>query len=133
MGMTNQEIVQKLWNECNVLRDDGVSYQDYITELTYILFLKMSKEQGQEDDIPEKYRWDSLVSKEGLELKNFYRQLYLIWVILKLLRVHELMRFMPMLQLPLTNQQTWKRLSKILMNLIGSQLVKKVWVIFTKA
>ena len=44
--MTNQEIVQKLWNECNVLRDDGVSYQDYITELTYILFLKMSKEQG---------------------------------------------------------------------------------------
>ena len=75
--MSNQEIVQKLWNECNVLRDDGVSYQDYITELTYILFLKMSKEQGQEDDIPEKYQWDNLVSKEGLELKNFYRQLLL--------------------------------------------------------
>ena len=69
--MNNQEIVQKLWNECNVLRDDGVSYQDYITELTYILFLKMSKEQDQQDDIPEKYRWDNLVSKEGLELKNF--------------------------------------------------------------
>ncbi len=75
--MSNQEIVQKLWNECNVLRDDGVSYQDYITELTYILFLKMSKEQGQEDDIPEKYQLDNLVSKEGLELKNFYRQLLL--------------------------------------------------------
>lgn len=75
--MNNQEIVQKLWNECNVLRDDGVSYQDYITELTYILFLKMSKEQDQQDDIPEKYRWDNLVSKEGLELKNFYRQLLL--------------------------------------------------------
>lgn len=77
MGMSNQEIVQKLWNECNVLRDDGVSYQDYITELTYILFLKMSKEQGEEQDIPEKYRWDNLVSKEGLELSNFYRQLLL--------------------------------------------------------
>lgn len=77
MGMSNQEIVQKLWNECNVLRDDGVSYQDYITELTYILFLKMSKEQGEEQDIPEKYRWDNLVNKEGLELKNFYRQLLL--------------------------------------------------------
>ena len=75
--MSNQEIVQKLWNECNVLRDDGVSYQDYITELTYILFLKMSKEQGEEQDIPEKYRWDNLVNKEGLELKNFYRQLLL--------------------------------------------------------
>lgn len=77
MGMTNQEIVQKLWNECKVLRDDGVSYQDYITELTYILFLKMNKERGQEDDIPEKYHWDNLVSKEGLELKNFYRQMLL--------------------------------------------------------
>lgn len=75
--MNNQEIVQKLWNECNVLRDDGVSYQDYITELTFLLFLKMSKEQGQEDDIPENLRWDSLVNKEGLELKNFYRQLLL--------------------------------------------------------
>ena len=52
--MTNQEIVQKLWNECNVLRDDGVSYQDYITELTYILFLKMSKEQGQEEESKKK-------------------------------------------------------------------------------
>ena len=77
MGMSNQEIVQKLWNECNVLRDDGVSYQDYITELTYILFFKMSKEQGEEQDIPEKYRWYNLVNKEGLELKNFYRQLLL--------------------------------------------------------
>lgn len=75
--MNNQEIVQKLWNECNVLRDDGVSYQDYITELTYILFLKMSKEQHEEKDIPVKYRWNNLVSKEGLELKNFYRQLLL--------------------------------------------------------
>lgn len=75
--MNNQEIVQKLWNECNILRDDGVSYQDYITELTYILFLKMSKEQGEQDDIPKKYQWDNLVSKEGLELSNFYRQLLL--------------------------------------------------------
>lgn len=75
--MNNQEIVQKLWNECNVLRDDGVSYQDYITELTYLLFLKMSKEQGQEDDIPEELRWDALVAHEGIELMSFYRQLLL--------------------------------------------------------
>ena len=54
--MTNQEIVQRLWNECNVLRDDGITYQDYVTELTYILFLKMSKEQGQEEGIPVQYR-----------------------------------------------------------------------------
>lgn len=75
--MNNQEIVQKLWNECNVLRDDGVSYQDYITELTYLLFLKMSKEQNQEEDIPVNLRWDALVAQEGINLMNFYRQLLL--------------------------------------------------------
>lgn len=75
--MTNQEIVQRLWNECNVLRDDGITYQDYVTELTYILFLKMSKEQGQEEGIPERYRWDELKAKEGLELKTFYKQMLL--------------------------------------------------------
>ena len=42
--MTNAEIVSKLWNLCNVLRDDGITYHQYVTELTYILFLKMAKE-----------------------------------------------------------------------------------------
>ena len=44
--MTTQEIVSKLWNLCNVLRDDGITYHQYVTELTYILFLKMAKERG---------------------------------------------------------------------------------------
>ena len=70
--MNNQEIVRRLWKECDVLRDDGVTYQDYVTELTYILFLKMSKEQDQEKDIPPHYRWDELLKKEGVELKKFY-------------------------------------------------------------
>lgn len=75
--MTTQEIVQKLWNECNVLRDDGVTYQDYITELTYLLFLKMCEETNDnlEDDIPEQYRWPNLVTKEGSNLYDFYRKL----------------------------------------------------------
>lgn len=46
--MTNQEIVGKLWNLCNVLRDDGITYHQYVTELTYILFLKMAKETDTE-------------------------------------------------------------------------------------
>lgn len=75
--MNNQEIVNKLWNLCNVLRDDGITYHQYVTELTYILFLKMAKETGREDNIPEGYRWDRLVEKEGVELKNFYRKLLL--------------------------------------------------------
>lgn len=73
--MNTQEIVGKLWNLCNVLRDDGITYHQYVTELTYILFLKMAKETNVEDGIPEDYRWDNLTSKDGIELKNFYKQL----------------------------------------------------------
>ena len=73
--MNTQEIVQKLWNLCNVLRDDGITYHEYVTELTYILFLKMAKETGAEVHIPEAYRWDVLTAKSGLELKNYYQQL----------------------------------------------------------
>ena len=73
--MTNQEIVAQLWNLCNVLREDGITYHQYVTELTYILFLKMAKETGTEDKIPEKYRWDRLAEKDGLVLKKFYEEL----------------------------------------------------------
>ena len=73
--MTTQEIVSKLWNLCNVLRDDGITYHQYVTELTYILFLKMAKETGAESQIPEAYRWDALTSKSGIELKKFYKEL----------------------------------------------------------
>ena len=81
--MTTQEIVAKLWNLCNVLRDDGITYHQYVTELTYILFLKMAKEDGDQNKkgesieklIPEEYRWDKLVKKEGVELKRFYQKL----------------------------------------------------------
>lgn len=73
--MTNNEIVSKLWNLCNVLRDDGITYHQYVTELTYILFLKMAKETDTEKGIPEKFRWDELKSKDGIELKRFYEEL----------------------------------------------------------
>ena len=68
--MTNQEIVSKLWNLCNILRDDGITYHQYVTELTYILFLKMAKETKTEDTIPEEYRWDKLVTHSGKERKR---------------------------------------------------------------
>lgn len=73
--MTTQEIVSKLWNLCNVLRDDGITYHQYVTELTYILFLKMAKETGAESQIPAEYRWDVLTSKSGIELKKYYKEL----------------------------------------------------------
>lgn len=73
--MGNQQIVQKLWNLCNVLRDDGITYHQYVTELTYLLFLKMMKETDNEGSIPEEYRWDSLTNLHGLELKTHYQKL----------------------------------------------------------
>ncbi len=73
--MTTQEIVSKLWNLCNVLRDDGITYHQYVTELTYILFLKMAKETGAEKQIPQEYHWEELTTKSGIELKKFYKEL----------------------------------------------------------
>lgn len=75
MQLGTQEIVNKLWNLCNVLRDDGITYHQYLNELTYILFLKMAQETSKEDDLPEGYRWADLMSKEGMELYDFYRKL----------------------------------------------------------
>lgn len=73
--MKNQEIVAKLWKLCDVLRDDGITYHQYVTELTYILFLKMAKETGAEGGIPEHYRWDVLRGKSGIDLKRYYNDL----------------------------------------------------------
>ena len=72
---TTSDIVQKLWNLCNVLRDGGISYQEYVTELTYLLFLKMAEETGTEDQLPEGWRWADLKNKEGIDQLTFYRQL----------------------------------------------------------
>lgn len=71
------DIVAKLWSLCNVLRDDGITYLQYVTELTYLLFLKMMQETGKEEVLPEEYRWNDLVSKEGIEQLTFYRALLL--------------------------------------------------------
>jgi type I restriction enzyme M protein len=103
--MGKGEIVQKLWNLCNVLRDDGITYHQYVTELTYILFLKMLNETNTEKDIIkdivgleelrskknelsdiekaelfekeeiETYSWDKLVSLSGIELKKYYNKM----------------------------------------------------------
>jgi type I restriction enzyme M protein len=75
---SSQQIVQKLWNYCNVLRDDGLSYQDYVEQLTFLLFLKMSQEQeelGRPSPVPKKYAWPTLVNKSGDDLEVQYRHI----------------------------------------------------------
>jgi type I restriction enzyme M protein len=78
--MNSTDIVQKLWNYCNVLRDDGMSYGDYVEQLTYLLFLKMADERAkppynQASIVPLQYGWGSLLNKDGDELFDHYRHL----------------------------------------------------------
>lgn len=77
-------LIQKLWSFCDVLRDDGMSYGDYVEQLTYLLFLKMDEErhlmaeemgETYHDPIPPEYRWGSLVRLDGTDLENHYREL----------------------------------------------------------
>lgn len=72
--MSAQEIANKLWNLCNVLRDDGVTYHQYLNELTFILFLKLSEVKGFADQIPEEYRWKQFVEEtDSVEAFRLYR------------------------------------------------------------
>jgi type I restriction-modification system DNA methylase subunit len=77
--MTTQDIVQKLWNLCDVLRDDGINYSDYVTELVLLLFIKMEYENTesgilQSHKLPLYARWPELRDKSGLNLLRHYRE-----------------------------------------------------------
>jgi type I restriction enzyme M protein len=73
----SKHLVDKLWNYCSILRDDGLSYGDYVEQLTYLLFLKMDDERtkpphSKKSDIPKEYNWQTLLDKEGAELEIHY-------------------------------------------------------------
>jgi type I restriction enzyme M protein len=75
---TQNGLVQRLWSYCNVLRDDGLSYGDYLEQLTYLLFLKMADEQtkppfSRPAIVPEGLDWASLLARDGDELEVHYR------------------------------------------------------------
>jgi type I restriction enzyme M protein len=75
--MTTASIVQRVWNYCHTLRDDGVSYGDYLEQLTYLLFLKMADEYSKPPynrkiNIPKDLNWESLLTKSGAELEVHY-------------------------------------------------------------
>ena len=71
-------LVQKLWNYCNILRDDGLSYGDYVEQLTFLLFLKMADEQSKPpfnkpSPVPKGFGWDALMKLDGDDLEIHYR------------------------------------------------------------
>src|SRR5215203_4445907 len=76
----SKQVIQRLWNYCNILRDDGLSYGDYVEQLTYLLFLKMADEQTQPpyrrpSPVPEGYDWPSLTRLDGDALETQYRHI----------------------------------------------------------
>ena len=73
--MSNENIVQKVWNLCNILRGDGISYHEYIAELTYLLFLKIAEETETENLLPEGSRWKDLIGYTGDDLLFRYQEM----------------------------------------------------------
>jgi len=75
--MTNEQLVSKVWNYAHVLRDQGISYGDYIEQITYLLFLKMDAEReellGEASAIPPQWSWPQLANKDGDALELHYR------------------------------------------------------------
>ena len=79
------QIGQKIWSYCNVLRDPGLSYGDYLEQITYLIFLKMMDERSQPlytqvlgyepPPVPEQYNWRSLSTRDGSNLERHYRNL----------------------------------------------------------
>jgi type I restriction enzyme M protein len=75
--MSNEQLVAKVWNYAHVLRDQGISYGDYVEQITFLLFLKMDQERvellGEGSSIPEEWRWPTLSGKDGDALELHYR------------------------------------------------------------
>ena len=148
--MNTQEIVSKLWNLCNVLRDDGITYHQYVTELTYILFLKMAKEtdteskfadgvilekgnslapeqeaQNNEKKIVREYSWDTLVSKSGIALHSYYKTILRLFGTYCTGRVREIYQ-------GAASRKILRKSLRRLTDWTGIPLVKKVWAISMK-
>lgn len=78
MSDQSSSIVSKVWGMCNPLRDDGVSYGDYLEQLTYLIFLKMSDEYSKppyrkDTGIPDGYTWSDMNTLKGAELEEQYK------------------------------------------------------------
>lgn len=73
--MKQDTIIQKIWSLCNILRGDGITYYQYVSELSYLLFLKIAQENGSEKLIPNGYRWADLRSHKEEGLLGFYQEM----------------------------------------------------------
>ena len=90
---TEQSLTKKVWNLATTLAGQGIGFTDYITQLTYLLFLKMDAENvemfGEDSAIPTGYQWNDLIFLDGLDLVKQYEET------LKLLSVENSLIFAP--------------------------------------
>lgn len=73
--MATSNLVQKIWSFCDTLRDDGLGYNDYLEQLTYLLFLKMADENQSKYNLPGLCQWKSLTNTKGGELQDQYERI----------------------------------------------------------
>ncbi len=73
--MNTAQLASQLWKLCDILRDDGITYHQYINELSYLLFLKMAEETGVDKTLPKWARWQSLARSAGKEQFDLYRRI----------------------------------------------------------
>lgn len=108
-NITNNDIVQKLWNLCDVLRDEGINYSDYVTKLVLLSFIKMVDENTEagtlkKHPLPEGCRWTDINAKSGINLLNDYKRILLRLSTGKTvtttlcMKTHSSAPFMPMLK-----------------------------------
>lgn len=84
MSEQTSSIISKVWGMCGPLRDDGVSYGDYLEQLTYLIFLKMSDEYSRppyrkQTGIPEGYGWTDMNTLTGADLEEQYKRRWKSW------------------------------------------------------
>lgn len=77
--MTEATLINKVWNYATIMKDAGLSYTDYVRQLTYLLFLKMDHERetllNEGSIVPKKFRWNTLLNLSGAELEQHYSQI----------------------------------------------------------
>ena len=132
--MNKENIVSKVWSFCDVLRDDGVSYTDYIEQITFLLFLKMADEYSKPPynrsiNIPKKYTWEKTCKAQR---KRAWRSLF--WNIEKIGKSsrNDRANFCKSLKIKLKTLQNCQNLSPWLTEKIGSSWELILKVIFTR-
>ena len=126
MSNNVSELIGKIWNVADVLRDDGVSYSDYLEQITYLLFLKMADEK-ELTTIDKKYNWNSLTDKTGTELMTHYIDLLQVYSNEKGMLGQIFTKSQNKIQLPANLATVIKMIDEQAWNMLGSDVTGDIY------